>query len=985
MIEYALKSEVCMKSIIKKEYIIFIVASLMILIIYLNYDSLYKISFEEDQVNNGIIDLKEKQNIKEYLLKLDGFWQFQGNSENIKKESQLMFVPMSYKQKDGSLTGGTYALEIRNLKQTVYGLKLDDLYTSFELYVDDKLIASEGVVSSDSTVQKGKVTSKVVYFYAKNPNLKIRIEVSDGTYYKGGILNSIVFGPMETVIKYHQHKLLKDGFIAGTLLIMAFYHILMYLYKTKEKENLYFGVFSILVFFETIFQGQKLFSNYFPSISFAIEERFQFLEVILMVIFYIAYIHSFFKLEVKKQQKAHLIGFSTFFIILNFILPFRYYPILWKIYEGVILLSIVYIAYLLISQIRKRVDHAWLVTIGFLCIGIATIHDILLDLGLVCSFALLPVAFIIFLFIQMMTVSMKYAKFYSEIETLTIDLAQKNQKLNELNKHMETKVTERTLDLEVSEKRYRHLVDATFEGLIIVNGTTIIDVNEAFSRYTGYRREDLVGENVMNFFPLEAQDVLNHAKEEQREKTYIIDIQTKNKENRTVEVVSRSFDYYGQQVKIGAIRDITDRIINEKKLEKVQESLKQAQEIAQMGSYEYDFQTGEMTLSEALMKLINFDASSSLGTGVDTFKEMIKLVLAEDEQQRAIEMYYRVMIEKKDGRMLVKTKPIRGKMKWFRIDSKYVIDRIDGHEKLMGVVLDVTEQKEQEFALQYNLNFLNVLIDTIPNPIFYKDKYGQYIGCNESFASYFNTTKEAVVQTKVSELIQGEAGKFYRQKDLELLRMGGRQIYETELMDGYGTNHSVIFSKATFYNLAGEVEGIVGVIIDVSDYKRIQDELKKTALTDELTGLYNRKKFNEVLKEEVKRSKREETHISLIMFDIDYFKQVNDNYGHLVGDEILKTVAHLVNYSTRETDVVARWGGEEFMVLLRATNIYGATILAEKLRKTIEHANFESVGKVTCSFGVCEHQVAENEEAFLKRVDEALYRAKENGRNRVEI
>ncbi|WP_457640738.1 GGDEF domain-containing protein [Persephonella sp.] len=165
----------------------------------------------------------------------------------------------------------------------------------------------------------------------------------------------------------------------------------------------------------------------------------------------------------------------------------------------------------------------------------------------------------------------------------------------------------------------------------------------------------------------------------------------------------------------------------------------------------------------------------------------------------------------------------------------------------------------------------------------------------------------------------------------------------------------------------------------------IKEKFRIMAEIDPLTGIYNKSKFNQLLQLELERSKRYGRPLSLILFDIDYFKKINDTYGHQAGDYVLKTLAQIVSSNIRATDYFARWGGEEFVILAPETDIEGAQILAEKIRKTIEEYPFDTVGKVTSSFGVTEASLKDTPDSFVKRADVALYKAKDRGRNRVEI
>lgn len=159
-------------------------------------------------------------------------------------------------------------------------------------------------------------------------------------------------------------------------------------------------------------------------------------------------------------------------------------------------------------------------------------------------------------------------------------------------------------------------------------------------------------------------------------------------------------------------------------------------------------------------------------------------------------------------------------------------------------------------------------------------------------------------------------------------------------------------------------------------------EKEHLAATDPLTGVSNRLRFAQVLAEEARRKRRNKTPMALVIFDIDRFKRINDSFGHNVGDAVLKHLAQLVAAQIRSTDFFGRWGGEEFILLLRDESCDAAFATAEKLRKLIADADFPSVGAITCSFGVTAWQEDDTATSLIARADEALYAAKQNGRNR---
>ncbi|MDQ7055582.1 MAG: GGDEF domain-containing protein [Persephonella sp.] len=173
----------------------------------------------------------------------------------------------------------------------------------------------------------------------------------------------------------------------------------------------------------------------------------------------------------------------------------------------------------------------------------------------------------------------------------------------------------------------------------------------------------------------------------------------------------------------------------------------------------------------------------------------------------------------------------------------------------------------------------------------------------------------------------------------------------------------------------------IGSVIDITDRKNLEENLRKLATVDQLTGIYNRYAFEKFLEEEINRAERYGSGFSIIMFDIDNFKDVNDMYGHQVGDRILKELVNIVRNSIRKSDIFARWGGEEFMILVPIKEKQDAYRIAEKIRSEIENYRFDSVGKVTVSIGVSFYKKGDSIKTIIRRADTALYQAKKSGKN----
>ena len=195
--------------------------------------------------------------------------------------------------------------------------------------------------------------------------------------------------------------------------------------------------------------------------------------------------------------------------------------------------------------------------------------------------------------------------------------------------------------------------------------------------------------------------------------------------------------------------------------------------------------------------------------------------------------------------------------------------------------------------------------------------------------------------------------------------------------------------KITQRDSDGNIEFLAGIVFDTTERHELLDQieeknklLSKLAITDGLTQLYNHQAIYEKLVDEIKRSKRYQSNVSILLLDIDHFKRINDTHGHEVGNSVLKKVAERIGNSVRDVDMVGRYGGEEFLVIFPNSNVKQAHNAAERIRKDIEKTEFPEEIKVTISGGVVEYQ-SENVNELVDKADQQMYRAKQSGRNKI--
>ncbi len=273
------------------------------------------------------------------------------------------------------------------------------------------------------------------------------------------------------------------------------------------------------------------------------------------------------------------------------------------------------------------------------------------------------------------------------------------------------------------------------------------------------------------------------------------------------------------------------------------------------------------------------------------------------------------------------------------------------------------------------------VVNQLSDPVVVVNANGNIVDANGAAISMFAQTRDEIIDASIAQ--------FVPRWPAEEIEADGATVDEITIG---GQIFDVAFSAL---DPAAKVSDVVLVFRDVTvrrederRLRRMQKELERMAHTDALTGLHNRRVFMQRLEEEVERVRRHGSAVSVVIFDLDFFKKVNDTYGHDTGDVVLVAVAKIASKLKRVSDVAARLGGEEFAMLLPETDQQGAVQLAQRLRKAIERHQYLSPAgaplNVTASIGVATAQrSAKDVEKLLSSADRALYRAKNNGRNRV--
>lgn len=296
---------------------------------------------------------------------------------------------------------------------------------------------------------------------------------------------------------------------------------------------------------------------------------------------------------------------------------------------------------------------------------------------------------------------------------------------------------------------------------------------------------------------------------------------------------------------------------------------------------------------------------------------------------------------------------------------------------------------ERTAQLQERDHLLHKLSAEVPSGIY------QYLQLADGFSRFTYVSKGLcdMYEMSAEELLSDAQAAFGRIHEDDLPGVRASIAYSREHLSRWREEYRVVLPRAGVRWMRGEStperleDGATvwyGNFTDISDLKRVEQELRALSITDSLTGIYNRRYFQERLKSELGRAEREGTSLSVIMLDIDHFKQVNDQYGHAEGDRVLQALCQRIAQRLRRADVFCRLGGEEFMVLCPGSNGEQAHALALELWQSLRAVPTEGVGVVTASFGVASWRYGEGADDLLLRADSGVYAAKQAGRDRVQ-
>ncbi len=339
-----------------------------------------------------------------------------------------------------------------------------------------------------------------------------------------------------------------------------------------------------------------------------------------------------------------------------------------------------------------------------------------------------------------------------------------------------------------------------------------------------------------------------------------------------------------------------------------------------------------------------------------------------------------------------------GELDFYRKDKSVmaadmqVIPHVDENGQiieLLGVSRDISERKKVEAELRQSEERARLMAENAWEIIWTAAPDGTATYVNAAIERVRGITVEQAMDQPLEEIYAPSSAASIRTYFRELhaaIHNGGEPPVYREEHEQYRADGSIMVSETQVVphlDQDGRLVEIIGVTRDISERKRFEAELKRLAVTDPVTGVWNRRHGEELLDAEMTDARATGRPLSLLMLDIDHFKSINDRHGHQAGDHVLIEISRRLHDSLQRTDAVARWGGEEFVVLLRDCHIDDAVATAEKIRTRIADSPFDGADWATVSIGAAELAAEDDLDSWLARADEALYKAKRSGRNAV--
>ena len=531
----------------------------------------------------------------------------------------------------------------------------------------------------------------------------------------------------------------------------------------------------------------------------------------------------------------------------------------------------------------------------------------------------------------------------------------------------------------------RQLLDNPHIGILVTNlERKILFVNDYLALKTGYTKDELIGqeasifhtskESYENFFKL-AVKLVNEGK------PVSIDYQAKHKDGNTIWITISGNLLHSEKEVLWSIVDITDRVEKEQEIFRLNKRMDIALEGYSAGVWEWNLRDDSVYASLQWKQMLGY--GEELSSHIDSWKERVH----PDDFEKII-LQIEEVISKREANIhnIHRLKHKSGKWIWV-LSRASVIYENDGSVRLIGIHTDISEQKELELKYAHQAQ----IIEQVHDMVISTDIDGNIISWNRGAENTLGYSQEEILLKNI-EYIHLEEDYAKMQKNIAILKEKGEHNADIRLVKKSGDIIFADLSLSLLYDENGIAMGMVGYAQDITERKMAEHKIHKQkkrlqylAHHDTLTNLPNRLLFNDRLKVSIEKAKRNDMLLAVLFIDLDHFKEINDSFGHDVGDIVLKKVTKLFKERLRKEDTLARLGGDEFALIMESLKTpEDAAVLAESILEIFKRAlEVEEYSfYLSCSIGISLYPTdGSNAKNLLKYADAAMYKAKENGRN----
>lgn len=523
--------------------------------------------------------------------------------------------------------------------------------------------------------------------------------------------------------------------------------------------------------------------------------------------------------------------------------------------------------------------------------------------------------------------------------------------------------------------------------LVLLPDGTILDASQAALDAYGYSPDELRSRKIQDLRAPETRGAIDEQMKQAKTAGILFRTYHVRRDGTPfpVEVSSQRVHLGSDEALVSIIRDITDTVAIENALGEGEEKFRLLVE---------NLRTGVFMVQKD--KFVYANPSTQRITGYSeeelirmNFWEIVHPDQREEVQQRGMRRQ-QGLPEPTAYAMHIQRK--KGDEKWCEV--VVARQKWTGIVTVIGLLHDVTDRLQAEERLAISERKYRLLAENVGDVIWTIDQEGKFTYVSPSIQKTYGYLPEELLNQKMLDLVVAESRPMV-EEHLRELRAGAQQEALSRMLEFQMVHRSggTIWVEVKINQLKGDgaqVSGLLGISRDISERKSLQEDLVRLATIDGLTEAVNRSRFMEMGNQEMERASRYNRPFSLMFVDLDYFKQINDTFGHKAGDLTLTWFAGLVRKELRKCDVLGRLGGDEFAVLLPETELEAAAQVAERIREALEN-NKLPVGEgqqvsLTVSIGVASRGAAATVlEDVLKKADAALYEAKRLGRNRVQI